>query len=200
MIAIDKLRAFFMHQFDVSAIMEPNNAMARRSVRIAQTGMALNPLSMKVPFTDRVPYELLLKLQVTLRLSGGNAGDWLTHQIIESGVGFHCHLGDDLVVLKDVAETLPFLDSPDSDSGFFGAEIVGDAELTDVKRVGSGYEHGAQNTFEPDGNLYTYSEVWTCTLVLTLHRLFNNPHLKQVVFAPDNDDPLIVTTKQPRES
>ncbi|MFV0262032.1 MAG: hypothetical protein ACK5JN_06280 [Kluyvera sp.] len=188
-----------MRRFDVTSIMEPNNAMARRSVRIAQTGMTLSQLSMNVPFTDRVPYELLLRLQVTLRLSGGNAGDQLTHQIAESGVLFHCRLRDDLVVLKDVAEVLPYLNEPGGESGFTGAEIVGDAELMDAKRVASGYEHGAQNGFEPDGNLYVYNEVWTCTLALTLHRLFDNPRLKMAVFTPDNDDPLVVTPKQPRE-
>lgn len=187
MIVIDKLRTILEQRFDMTAIHEPNNAMSRRSVRIAQAGMRINPLSKEDMGADFTPYELLLTLQISFKLSGGNAGDYLTHQIMEHGILFQCALIDDLMLIKDIDEDLPLLrdHTASNGGGFFMTRLVGDAEITDSKRIASGYEGGAKETFSASGEPYIYTEVWSCTLVMTLHRLFNNPRLKQVTYIQD---------------
>ncbi|MGT3827047.1 hypothetical protein ACUUMB_15105 [Enterobacter kobei] len=191
MIAIDKLRAWLEKRLNMTAISEPNNALSRRSLRIAQTGMSMSPLPGNALTTDFTPFELILTLQITLKLSGGNSGDWLTGQIAEAGIGMHCFLQDDVVLIRDVTEDLPAV-AGDDQSDFLRTRIVGDGELTEVRRVMSNYENAAQNDKQSSA-MHFYTELWTAKYVLTLHRLFTNPRLRCVRYQPDGGgDPLLV--------
>lgn len=179
LIVIERLREYLQQQLNMTVIADPNNAIARRAVRVTpvSTSMSRLPADGTGNFT---PFELLLGIQISLKLSGGNAGDFLTSQIIESGIGLQCFLIDDLVILKDVTQELPALDN-DSVGLFTSTRIVGDAELTDPRRVGSNIDNNAQND-QQSSDLFFYTEVWSATLVMTIHRYFVNPRLREVTY------------------
>lgn len=180
LIVIERLREYLQQQLNMTAIAEPNNAISRRAVRITPTSTALSKLPNNDGNGNFTPYELLLGVQITLKLSGANAGDYLTSQIIEHGIGLQCFLWDDLIILKDVTQDLPLLDN-DKAGLFTGTRIVGDAELTDPKRIGSNIENNAQND-KPGNDLFFYTEIWSATLVMTVHRFFVNPRLSAVIY------------------
>ncbi|MFV0261376.1 MAG: hypothetical protein ACK5JN_02905 [Kluyvera sp.] len=182
LVVIERLRKWLEVQLNMTAIMEPNNALARRSVRIAPAGMKMSALPSDKP-GDYTPFELLLTVQMTLKLSGGNAGDFLTSQIVETGIGMNCFLLDDLMILKDIGQELPLL-ANDAVGKYTGTRIVGDAELTDVRRVAYHLDNNAQNDAQ-SAAMPVYTEVWTGVLVMTLHRYFPNPRLQKVIYKND---------------
>lgn len=176
---VAKLREWLETELNMTAIMAPNNALSRRSVRIAALGRKLSPLPFKIQ-QDYTPLELLQDVQITVRLSGGNAGDYLTSQMIQTGIALQCLFTDDLMVLKDVGQQIHQLDR-DQPGRYSFTRIVGDAEMVSARRISSGIEVDAEAD-QQSSKPYIWSETWVVEMVMTVHRYFNNPKLKQVVF------------------
>jgi hypothetical protein len=179
---VDKLRVWLETELNMTAIMAPNNALSRRSVRIAALGRKLSPLPFKIQ-QDYTPLELLQDVQITVRLSGGNAGDYLTSQMIQTGIALQCLFTDDLMVLEDVGQQIHLLDR-DQPGRYLFTRIVGDAEMVSARRISSGIEVDAESD-QHSNKPYIWSETWVVEMVMTVHRYFNNPKLKQVVYHRD---------------
>lgn len=193
MIAIQKLKTYLESRFKgematdtpegIQAVIEPNNAMSRRELRVLPVNPRLSELPKADPWAAFTPYELLMDVTIMLRLSGGNSGEWLTDQAAAHGVQMALALQHEVIVLKDVAQPLPALGLLPEYAGALA--IVGDAELTGAARTLSVFDNGDAPGLEPNGNLFIYREVWTAQLVQTVHRQFINPLFTHGVFIND---------------
>ncbi|MGL4830862.1 MAG: hypothetical protein ACRCXG_16380, partial [Vibrio sp.] len=108
----------------MQAVVEPSNAIARKEVRVMFNGIrGLNRLPLAVQ-GSYVPYEMLVDVVISARVSGGNTQCFLSSQQMQLNLCMTDFLANDLIVLKDIGEALPV--------GFGGwnerLTIVGDAE------------------------------------------------------------------------
>jgi hypothetical protein len=189
MIVLDKLEkrleAHFGGPDAMSVVTEPSNAMARREIRIMTTKQTLSEADRMSEMTPYVPYELMLELLISVRLSGGNSNKTLSTDALLHSIALNELLTKRLVVLEGVDEVLT--DMRTIPTPGWELKIVGDAELVDAKLLNSGFA-GAQATDEFEqrkDDLYIWREDWQAKLVMTVHRQFPNPTLRKMIFTND---------------
>ncbi|CAK1711290.1 conserved hypothetical protein [Vibrio crassostreae] len=161
----------------MQVVVEPSNAVTRKEVRVLFNGIrALN----RLPLTTQgsyIPYEMLLDVVISARVSGGNTQCFLSSQQIQLNLRMTDYLTHDLIVLKDIGEDLP------AGFGEFCERltVVGDAEISDARKTSSGWSEPKQNDdFDPKDDLFTWREDWQATLVLTVHKHFTNPDVTEI--------------------
>lgn len=182
MIVLKKLREKLEKQLNMTAVMSPNNALSRRSVKISPGAPKLSRLPVN-PQRDFEALEMLVNVQITVTLSGANAGDFLASQILQTGTALHCFLTEDLFIIHEVDQELSLL-RHDTSGHYIRTCIVGDAELVGARRI----NYGVTNDAEPDKHsdkLHVWTETWGAQLVMTLHRYFHNPLLKEVTYTDE---------------
>ncbi|MNQ78815.1 hypothetical protein D3C85_937370 [compost metagenome] len=191
MIVLDKLEQALLAQFGggdrpIHIITEPSNAMARREIRIIVTAQRLNNLDLMSDEVAFTPYELMLDLLISVRLSGGNSNKLLSGQAILHSTVLAEFLAKRLIVLTGVDEVLPDM-SAELMPGW-ELKIVGDAELVQAKRLRSGFagEQAGEEYEQHKTDLYTWREDWQASLAMTVHRVFPNPTLQHMTFINDN--------------
>lgn len=161
----------------MQAVVEPSNAVARKEVRVMFNGIrGLNRLPLATQ-GSYVPYEMLLDVVISARVSGGNTQCFLSSQQIQLNLRMTDYLTHDLIVLKDIGEDLP--------AGFGELcellTVVGDAEMSDARKLSSGWSEPKQNDdFDSKDELFTWREDWQATLVLTVHKHFTNPNVTEI--------------------
>ncbi|EGQ8442830.1 hypothetical protein GTW15_07515 [Vibrio cholerae] len=161
----------------MQAVIEPSNAIARKEVRVMFNGirsMSRLPLATQGAY---VPYETLIDVVISARVSGGNTQCFLSSQQMQLNLCMTDFLTNDLIVLKDIGEALP--------AGFGGLSerlsIVGDAEISDARKIGSGWsEPKRDDDFEHKDELFVWREDWQATLELTVHKQFTNPDVIEI--------------------
>lgn len=182
-------------------VTEPSNAMARREIRIMPTAQRLAQADAVSAWVAYTPYELVIDVTISVRLSGGNSNKLLTSEAMLHAITLQELLTQRLMVLKDIGEPLPDMRA-DMTAGWQLA-IVGDAELTGAKRLASGFAGSQQGPeFEQrKDDLYTWREDWQASLVMTVHRTFPNPRLQQMVFTEAcTGHEIVVPTHEPKEA
>lgn len=134
----------------MQVVVEPSNAVTRKEVRVLFNGIrALN----RLPLTTQgsyIPYEMLLDVVISARVSGGNTQCFLSSQQIQLNLRMTDYLTHDLIVLKDIGEDLP------AGFGEFCERltVVGDAEVSDARKTSSGWSEPKQNDdFDPKDDL-----------------------------------------------
>lgn len=161
----------------MQAVVEPSNAIARKEVRVMFNGIrGLNRLSTAAQ-RDYVPYEMLVDVVISARISGGNTRGFLASQQMQLNLCMTDYLTNDLIVLKNIGEALPV--------GFGDLSerltIVGDAELLDTRKVASGWsEPKRDDDFDHKDDLFVWREDWHATLELTVHKHFINPNVREI--------------------
>ncbi len=156
----------------MEAVVEPSNAVARKEIRVMFNGirsMSRLPLATQGAY---VPYETLIDVVISARVSGGNTQCFLASQQVQLNLCITDFLTNDLIVLKDIGEELP--------AGFGGLSerltIVGDAEISDARKIASGWSETKQSDdFERKPDLFVWREDWQATLELTTHKYFIYP-------------------------
>lgn len=190
MIVLDKLEQALLAQFGggdrpIHIVTEPSNAMARREIRVIVTAQRLNNLDVMSDEVAFTPYELMLDLLISVRLSGGNSNKLLSGQAILHATVLAEFLGKRLVVLTGVDEVLPDMSAELMPGWEF--KIVGDAELVGAKRLRSGFagEQAGEEFEQRSTDMYVWREDWQASLAMTVHRVFPNPTLQQMTFIND---------------
>ncbi len=174
---IRALKTSLEETLGMQAVIEPSNAIARKEVRVMFNGirsMSRLPLATQGAY---VPYETLIDVVISARVSGGNTQCFLASQQMQLNLCMTDFLTNDLIVLKDIGETLP--------AGFGGLSerltIVGDAEVSDARKIGSGWsEPKHDDDFEHKDELFVWREDWQATLELTTHKHFTNPDVTEI--------------------
>lgn len=189
MIVLDKLEQLLESHFAgpdaMHVVTEPSNAMARREIRIMPTNQRLSEADRMSEMTAYVPYELVLDLLVSVRLSGGNSNKTLTTDALLHAIALNELLTQRLVVLEGVDEVLT--DMRISPAPGWELKVVGDAELVNAKRLNSGFagDQEGEEFEQRKEDLYTWREDWQVSLVMTVHRVFPNPALRQIILTND---------------
>lgn len=161
----------------MQAVVEPSNAIARKEVRVMFNGIrSLNRLPLAAQ-GSYVPYEMLVDVVISARVSGGNKQCFLSSQQMQLNLCMTDYLTNDLMVLKDIGEALP--------AGFGGLSerltIKGDAEISGARRADSGWSEPKQNDdFDHKPELFVWREDWQATLELTVHKHFTNPNVTEI--------------------
>ncbi|MBT2919824.1 hypothetical protein [Vibrio anguillarum] len=161
----------------MQAVVEPSNAIARKEVRVMFNGIrGLNRLPLAVQ-GSYVPYEMLVDVVISARVSGGNTQCFLSSQQMQLNLCMTDYLTNDLIVLKDIGEALPV--------GFGELSgrltVVGDAEISDARKIGSSWsEPKRDDDFEHKDELFVWREDWQATLELTVHKQFTNPEVTEI--------------------
>lgn len=189
MIVLDKLEqrleAHFAGPDAMHVVTEPSNAMSRREIRLMPIEQRLNEADRMSEWTSYVPYELVLVLLLSVRLSGGNSNKNLTADALLHAIALNELLTQRLMVLEGVDEELTDM-RIDAAPGW-QLKVVGDAELVNAKRLRSGFagnQEGEEFEQRKD-ELYTWREDWQVSLVMTVHRVFPNPLLRQLILTND---------------
>lgn len=201
MIVLDKLEQRLESHFAgpdaMHVVTEPSNAMARREIRLMVTGHRLAEADRMSEFTPYVPYELILDLLISVRLSGGNSNKTLSTDALLHGIALNELLTQRLLVLEGVDEVLT--DMRIEATPGWQLKVVGDAELVDAKRLQSGFagDQDGEEYEQRKDDLYTWREDWKASLVMTVHRVFPNPTLRRLTLT--NDMTGDVTTVPPEE-
>ncbi|HIF6163805.1 TPA: hypothetical protein ACX3IN_004852 [Vibrio parahaemolyticus] len=182
--AINKLKAEIERYLDITTIVEPNNAMAAIEVRLMVTGAStLNPLPKPDGYAPFVPYEWNLPVVVCVRATGGNAGNALAGQATWINMQLANFLENELVEVRDVGQILKVPKGMMQLGPKNKMHIVGDAEITNAKFTQSGFTGDKEAAdFDPFDGPFTYREDWSLTMVLTVHRDFYSPTLREVRF------------------
>ncbi len=161
----------------MEAVVEPSNAVARKEIRVMFNGVrAMNRLPIATQGAY-VPYEMLVDVVISARVSGGNTQCFLSSQQMQLNLCLTDFLTNDLIVLKDIGEALPvgFADLSER------LTIMGDAEISDAKKIASGWSEPKQNDdFERKEELFVWREDWQATLELTVHKHFTNPDVTEI--------------------
>ncbi len=161
----------------IEAVVEPSNALARKEVRVMFNGIrALNrlPLPSQGSF---VAYEMLVDVVISARVSGGNTQCFLSSQQMQLNLCMTDYLTHDLIVLKGIGESLPVGFGELSER----LTVVGDAEVSDARKVASGWSESKQNDdVEHQETLFTWREDWQATLEMTVHKHFTNPDVTEI--------------------
>lgn len=182
---ITALEAELESRFGIEAIIEPSNARARLEIRVVPSGItSIKRLSADNMFQP-VAYEVLMKVGITLRISGGNTNGYLATQATLLTIDMHEYLVHDLIVLKDIGEPLK-IPGKRMASLDHRLDLVGDAELIDAKREQAGWTGTKeQDDYGHTEELFVFREDWSATLVMTAHRHYFNPRLKQITAIND---------------
>ncbi len=169
---IRALKTSLEEALGMQAVVEPSNAVARKEVRVMFNGIrSLNRLPLATQ-GSYVPYEMLVDVVISARVSGGNTQCFLSSQQMQLNLCMTDFLTNDLIVLEGIGEALPV--------GFGGLSerltIKGNAEISDARKIGSGWsEPKSDDNFEHKDALFVWREDWQATLELTVHKQFTNP-------------------------
>lgn len=189
MIVLDKLEQLLEANFAgpdaMHVVTEPSNAMSRREIRLMVTEHRLSEADKMTEFTAYTPYELILDLILSVRLSGGNSNKTLSTDALLHSIVLNELLTQRLVVLEGVDEVLT--DMRVTPTMGWELKVVGDAELVNAKRLRSGFagDQEGEEFEQRKDDLYTWREDWKISLVMTVHRVFPNPTLHQITWTND---------------
>ncbi|WP_108945619.1 hypothetical protein [Shewanella halifaxensis] len=187
---IDKLVEKLLGEFPTVAIVEPSNANANRQIRIKVTNTRLSPLPHVNPNVRYQPYEMRLSVIISYRLYGGNVDNYLTHQAMNDSLILTEMLSQQHLTITDVAEPIKDLNAlkAKGNSGW-SLVAVGDADLINVTRVGDDFESSSDvNDHEMKDQLMAYEDQWGGELIMTVHRHYPNPLLKQIILKNEYSD------------
>lgn len=201
--AINKLRLAIERYLGITTIVEPNNAMAAIEVRMMVIGQQkFTPLAMPYP-THYVAYEWLLPVTISVRATGGNAGNALAGQAAWLNMQLSNYLENELVEIKKVTQTLKVPKGMSQRGTANTLSIVGDAEIVDPQFKASGFVgNKEQDDHETYDGPFTYIENWQVTMALTVHRGYNNPLVSEITFDAyvyDHLDEQITVSKEDAE-
>lgn len=174
---INAIKAELEKRFATQVVIEPSNAIARKEMRVIFNGLrALNRLSTQSQ-GSYTPYEMLIDVVISARVSGGNTSCFLANQQMQLNILLTEYLTNELLIFSDIGERLPI--------GFGNLdqrlEIVGDAELFNATKQGSGWSAPKDNdNFEHQDELFTWREDWQVTLAMTVHKHFINPKVTEI--------------------
>lgn len=174
---INAIKAELEKRFATQVVIEPSNAIARKEMRVIFNGLrALNRLSTQSQ-GSYIPYEMLIDVVISARVSGGNTSCFLANQQMQLNILLTEYLTNELLIFPDIGERLPI--------GFGNLdqrlEIVGDAELFNATKQGSGWSAPKDNdNFEHQDELFTWREDWQVTLAITVHKHFINPKVTEI--------------------
>ncbi|ODS05172.1 hypothetical protein [Vibrio scophthalmi] len=188
--ALDKLRALLMSRLRMTTIMEPSNATARRHVRVMASNIKLTPLPIENTNMAYMPYECLMDIVISYRISGGNMREALTHTSLAESLLITEMLSGKALDIKDVAETLNERDEIRLAHPDWLLSVVGDALLYGATRVGDGFANQSQfsDHDEISDDIMAYEDQWKASLSLTLHRHFPNPTLRTITMVNENNN------------
>lgn len=174
---INALKTELEKRFNTQVVVEPSNAIARKEMRVMLNGVrALNRLSVMTQ-GSYTPYEMLIDVVISARVSGGNTQCFLASQQMQLNILLTEYLTNELLIFTDIGERLPV--------GFGNLdqrlEIVGDAELFNATKQGSGWSAPKENdNFQHQDELFTWREDWQVTLAMTVHKHFINPKVREI--------------------
>ncbi|EGU36924.1 hypothetical protein VII00023_08324 [Vibrio ichthyoenteri ATCC 700023] len=188
--ALDKLRALLMGRLRMTTIMEPSNATARRHVRVMASNIKLTPLPIENTNMAYMPYECLMDIVISYRISGGNMREALTHTSLAESLLITEMLSGKALDIKDVAEALNERDEIRLAHPDWSLSVVGDALLYGATRVGDGFANQSQfsDHDEISDDIMAYEDQWKARLSLTLHRHFPNPTLRTITMVNDHNN------------
>lgn len=184
-VVLEKIKEALDERFNMQAVIEPSNAVARREIRVMAFDIELNRVPAQ-PFVSYVPFEGVMKAVISMRVSGGNTNRYLSAQAMQYTIAMEQYLMHELFIVKDIGQKLD--DLKPIDDAFNWSEIVGDAEIISVKRDES--QSGWSGNKEDDNHsnsdeLFVYRKDYQVLIGLTIHRHFYNPVIKKLVFIND---------------
>lgn len=174
---INALKAELEKCFATQVVIEPSNAVARKEMRVMFNGLrSLNRLSVQSQ-GSYTPYEMLIDVVISARVSGGNTECFLASQQMQLNILLTEYLTNELLIFPNIGEMLPV--------GFGNLdqrlEIVGDAELFNATKQNSGWSAPKEtDDFTPRDDLFVWREDWQATLVMTVHKHFINPKVSEI--------------------
>ncbi len=197
-VVLQKIKEKLDARFNMEAVVEPSNAVARREIRVMASDLELNRIP-AAPYSVYTPYEGVMKAVISMRVSGGNTNRFLSAQAMQYTIAMEQYLMHELFIIENVAQKLD--DMKPTDDRINWSEIVGDAEIIKVNRdeSSSGWS-GTKDDDDYDNSdeLFVYRKDYQVLIALTIHRHFYNPLIKQMDFVdqltdevievPDNDD------------
>lgn len=188
-VVLDKLKAALDSRFNMQAVVEPSNAVARREIRVMADNIQLNRVP-SVAYAQYVPYEGVINAVISMRVSGGNTKHFLSAQAMQYAIAMAHYLEHQVVVIKDVAQKLD--DMKPIDDLFNWMEIVGDAEIISAKEMATGWSgNKSDDDVDNSDELFVYRKDWQVTIGITIHSHFYNPTLSQMNFINEIDDSVI---------
>ncbi|MBE3899198.1 hypothetical protein HJ158_08250 [Vibrio parahaemolyticus] len=188
-VVLDKLKVALDSRFNMQAVVEPSNAVARREIRVMADNIQLNRIPSPA-YTKYVPYEGVINAVVSMRVSGGNTKHFLSAQAMQYAIAMAHYLEHQIVVIKDVAQKLD--DMKPTDDRFNWMEIVGDAEIITAKEMSTGWAGNKDDdNYDNSDELFVYRKDWQVTIGITIHSHFYNPLLSQMNFVSEIDDTVI---------
>ena len=165
----------------MEAVVEPSNAVARKEVRIMLTGTQKLTRLDATHTASFVPYEALVDVTISLRVSGGNTEHVISSQALAYNLELSEYLEHDLIVLKGIGQDLQNRSEEHTSELQSRLVIVGDGELTQVKFMNAGFSSPkSDDDYDSRDELFVYRIDYTAKLMLTVHRQFYNPKLKQI--------------------
>ncbi|MBE8578636.1 hypothetical protein [Vibrio sp. OPT18] len=200
LVAINKLKAEIERYLNITTVVEPSNAMSAIEVRIMFTGtQKLNQLPKPDgDFDSYVPYEWILPVVVSVRATGGNADHSLSGQAAWINLQLANYLDNELYEVRGVTQVIQVPRGLMQLGPMNRLRIIGDAEITDAKFISSTFSGDKpSDDYEPHIELFTYREDWNLNVVLTVHRDFETPELREVRFYNvETDEEIQVTNKE----
>ncbi len=188
-VVLDKLKAALDSRFNMQAVVEPSNAVARREIRVMADNIQLNRIPSQA-YAQYIPYEGVINAVVSMRVSGGNTKHFLSAQAMQYAIAMAHYLEHQVVVIKDVAQKLD--DMKPIDDLFNWMEIVGDAEIISVKEMSTGWSgNKSDDDYDNSDELFVYRKDWQVSIGITIHSHFYNPTLSQMNFINEIDDSVI---------
>lgn len=196
--AINKLKDAIEQYLDITTIVEPNNAMSAIEVRMMVTGAQKISQLPKPDWAEPyVPYEWVLPVVVSVRTTGGNAQNVLSGQAAWINLQLSNFLENELYEIKKVTQVIKVPRGMTRLGPKNSIRIVGDAEIVEPKFLNSGFSGDKQtNDYDTFDGPFTYREDWSIKMVLTLHRDFDSPELRELRFYNEAFDEEIVISKQ----
>ncbi|PKF50916.1 hypothetical protein [Enterovibrio nigricans] len=196
--AIDALKHCIEKRLGLEAVVEPSNAVSRAEVRVMLTGtQKLTRLDATHQATF-VPYEALVDVTISLRVSGGNTQHSISSQALAYNLELSEYLEHDLIVLEGIGQTLQNPRAVSERSIDDSLVIVGDGELTQVKFMNAGFSSTkSDDDYESRDELFVYRIDYTAKLMLTLHRRFYNPPMQQVTALNETyNEEMVITDEE----
>ena len=185
--ALDKLKESLQGRLRTVSIMEPSNATARRHIRVKPGNIKLTPIYTMNNYIGYLPYECKMDIIISYRLSGGNARESMTNTSMTESLLITEMLTRGVITIDDVGEEITDREKLKKQHPDWSMKIVGEAVLYNASRVGDGFANDSQMSDQNEilDELFFYEDQWKATLVLTLHRYFPNPLLKNIIMTND---------------